>query len=43
MKHVFTSGKGDQKLVATFYDSLKDLNDEKLIEVYHKQMRLGMP
>jgi len=42
MKHVFTSGKGDQKLFLEFYDSLKDLTDESLIEAYHKQMRLGM-
>lgn len=42
MKHVFSSGKGDQKLLLEFYDSLKDLTDERLIEAYHKQMRLGM-
>jgi len=25
MKHVFTSGEGDQKLFLEFYNSLKDL------------------
>jgi len=42
MKHVFTSGEGDQKLFLEFYDRLKNLNDEGLIEAYHRQMRLGM-
>ena len=42
MKHVFTSGEGDQKQFLEFYDRLKDLNDEKLIEAYYRQMRLGM-
>ena len=42
MKHVFTSGEGDQNLFLEFYNSLKDLNDERLIEAYYRQMRLGM-
>lgn len=42
MKHVFTSGEGDQNLFLEFYDSLKNHNDEGLIEAYHRQMRLGM-
>ena len=42
MKHVFTSWEGDQELFLKFYDRLKALNDEQLIEAYHKQIRLGM-
>ncbi|MEH6769752.1 hypothetical protein [Maribacter arcticus] len=42
MKHVFTSGEGDQNLFLEFYNSLKDFNDERLIEAYYRQMRLGM-
>ncbi|MGY8914032.1 MAG: hypothetical protein ACKVJF_02990 [Flavobacteriales bacterium] len=42
MEHVFTSGEGDQKLFLKFYDNLKELTDEKLIEAYHREMRIGM-
>lgn len=42
MKHVFTSWEGDQELFLTYYDRLKALNDEGLIEAYHRQMKLGM-
>jgi hypothetical protein len=42
MKHVFTSGEGDQKLFLKYYDSLKNLNDKRLIEAYHREMRIGM-
>ena len=42
MKHVFTSREGDKTLFLEFYNSLKDLNDKRLIEAYHKQMKLGM-
>ena len=42
MKHVFTSWEGNQELVAKFYDRLKALNDEQLIEAYHKHIRLGL-
>ncbi|MFT6795008.1 MAG: hypothetical protein ACJART_000139 [Maribacter sp.] len=42
MKHVFTSREGDQELFLTYYDRLKALNDEQLIEAYHKQIRLGL-
>ncbi len=42
MKHVFTSREGDQKLFLEFYERLKELSDEKLIEAYYREIRIGM-
>lgn len=42
MKHVFTFGEGDQELFLTYYDRLKALNDEQLIEAYYREVNLGM-